>query len=596
MLKGNYLINVDKYAIPSENVVGFKNKVKLVYEFDAADVGGSYMYPAMARSFCEAGMQFAAMFSYDPVQIAWSNTEYPTHYVSLLYTPAKALSLMIAGRAFHQLPRMKSFGSYPRSCRFDNFRVSGDEDLSEMNTASEFIYSNTTQSLPKDPGSVMHVAGCGNSPMVKYDGAGAYFLDKLETGIWRLEVYPDVLWLCDPFEATSMSRQVARLFWAQREIHISIPDLGEDYTLRSLNDTRLRNERRTRSGLYVRPGIYLATAKNADTGKVRRYLSKKETFLNGLYTPPAAPPGIYVANKTHQYAVESSSVDFRFQIAGEHSIKNTNVFVRRIGWRNFVKHPLKNAGGFDYVLADTLGPVHPGILEYCVAVDTGDGVYTFPEGVHSVPGSWDYSAGKLWIVKVVGAGTPIVLLDGYRDRKDFVFPHFSKGMRYSVDYRDGPTSDEVSLSLVASWSDEDSTPCGFQLSVAQLVKSFAVHLGSYRHIVVNARSSQDSVCTIGVVFLMEDGKNCGVDVEINRSWQGIEIPLSEFRGRRALILPNSYPLFLPKVWNKDRTTLSDKPDLRLLRAVQIIVDRSNMKTSGGKREVSFELSSINLGK
>jgi hypothetical protein len=151
------------------------------------------MYPAIARSFREAGMQFAAMFSYDPVQIAWSNTEYPTHFVNLLYAPSKAISLMIAAKAFRELPRGKSFGNYPDNTRFGNFRVGYENNLSELNSATEFIYSNTTATLPIDANSLVHVAGCGNSLIVQYDGTGAYFLDKLAEGIWRLEVYPDVL-------------------------------------------------------------------------------------------------------------------------------------------------------------------------------------------------------------------------------------------------------------------------------------------------------------------------------------------------------------------------------------------------------------------
>ena len=223
-------------TIPSENVAGYSKKAKMVYEFDAADIGGSYMYPAMARSFREAGMQFATMFSYDPTQIAWSNTEYPTHFMNLLYTPSKAFSLMIAGRAFHRLPRNKSFGTYPANNQFDDFRVSYEEDLSEMNGDAEFIYSNSTSTQPKDALLLQHIAGCGNSPIVQYDGTGAYFLDKFEPGIWKLEIYPDVLWLRDPFESTSMSQQVARLFWNQRQMKINLPELGNEYVFYPLSD------------------------------------------------------------------------------------------------------------------------------------------------------------------------------------------------------------------------------------------------------------------------------------------------------------------------------------------------------------------------
>ncbi|MDP1993644.1 MAG: hypothetical protein Q8K40_00205, partial [Ignavibacteria bacterium] len=235
MLKGNYLPNVDHYKIPSENLIGYKNKAKMVYEFEAADIGGSYMYPAMVRSFREAGMQFATMFSYEPSQIAWSNTEYPTHFMNLLYTPSKAISLMIAGYAFHELPLKKSYGEYPENSQFENFRVSYDDDLSVANSDSCFYYSNSTTDIPREVKSLKHIAGCGNSEIVKYDGTGAYFLEKLEEGIWKLEVYPDALWLCDPFEPTSLSRQVARLYWNKRNMSVKLDDLTNKYFVNSLN-------------------------------------------------------------------------------------------------------------------------------------------------------------------------------------------------------------------------------------------------------------------------------------------------------------------------------------------------------------------------
>jgi len=88
-----------------------------------------------------------------------------------------------------------------------------------VNSSSAFIYSNSTQSLPKDARSLKRVAGVGDSPVVQYDGTGAYFLDKLQDGVWRLEVYPDVLWLRDPFEKTSMSGRLHGCFGGRENSH-----------------------------------------------------------------------------------------------------------------------------------------------------------------------------------------------------------------------------------------------------------------------------------------------------------------------------------------------------------------------------------------
>ncbi len=532
MLTGNYLMNVNHYAIPSDNVVGFEKKAKIVYEFDAADAGASYMYPAMVRSFREVGMQFATMFSYDPVQIAWSNTEYPTHFVNLLYTPSKALSLMIAGKAFRQLPRMQSYGDYPENSQFGDFRVSYQDNLSEMNTDSEFIYSNSTVSIPKNAAAIQHIAGCGNSSLVQYDGMGAYFLDKLEPGIWRLEVYPDVLWLRDPFKATSMSRQVARLFWCERTMNLVMPDLGEDYVFHLLGGSKQHTEIGVHANTRIEPGIYLITAETVGAENIKKYLSKKETFLEGLYTPPAVSPGIYVVNKTSQYAVESNRVDFRFQIASEQKISDVILYIRRLGWRGFAKLALTHVGGFDYTVSDSSHMTQSGELEYCVAVEVGNNIFTFPEGVQNTPDKWDFSTSHLWIMKVIKRDKPIVLLDVCRNRKDFVFPHYSKSMRYVIDYGNGSNSEETALSLRVSFSDDEKIPFGFQLNVSEWVKPFTDHLENYQYVVLRARSNEDSMCTVGINLLMADGKNYGVNAKLKASWQDLEIPLSTFRNQK----------------------------------------------------------------
>ena len=206
-IKGNYLPHVDKYTIPYDTIPEFRNKSLMVYEFDAADLLQPLMYPAMAKSFREAGFQWATQFAYDPLAIANVNTEYQTHYLNLAYTPSKAISVLIASRAFHKLSRKKNYGTYPADSVFDVFRVSYREQLSEMNTPQEFYHSNATNTKPADLSKLQHVAGVGNSSVVTYSGNGAYFLDKLDDGVWRLEVMPDAIHIRDPFERASPKKK-----------------------------------------------------------------------------------------------------------------------------------------------------------------------------------------------------------------------------------------------------------------------------------------------------------------------------------------------------------------------------------------------------
>ena len=587
MLEGNYLPNVSAYPVPSANVVNYTTKAKMVYEFDAADVGGSYMYPAMARSFREAGMQFAAMFSYDPVQIAWSNTEYPTHFMNLLYTPSKALSLMIAGEAFRRLPRTGSFGSYPESNRFGDFRVDFEEDLSVMNTDDAYLYSNSTEDPPKKPASLVRLAGCGSSPLVRYDGTGAYFLDKMERGVWRLEVYPDVMWVRDPFGKASLSDPSARLFWNERRIMITLPDLGEDCVLRPQESPG----EDTMNGGAVRPGVYLVLAKDRK-GKEREERAKAEPFLEGLFAPPASRWGVYVANETPSSAAEASDPGFRFVIAHERPITSTSLYLRRPTWRGFSKYALTNTGGFQYGVADSLPALRSGPVEYCLAVEVGETTYTFPGGTHEVPGRWDFSARDLWTLTIVKPDDPLVLLDAARDMRDFVFPHFTRSMRYAVEVQNGVDPQDRSLAVRVAFSESARRPFGVHLAVARRIRQYPDQLRSGRSVVVAARS--DSLSVVRIVLVMSDGSCFGANLTIGDLWKEHEIPLSSFQSADALLLPSAYPLFLPLEWKGAGHDTGSVPDLRKLEAIQVLTDPADAKVLPGAREANFQIATILL--
>jgi hypothetical protein len=511
--------------------------------------------------------------------------------MNLLYTPSKALSLMIAGKAFHKIPRMKSFGKYPANNQFEEFRVSAKEDLSEMNADSIFIYSRTTASIPRNAAALQQIAGCGNSQVVQYDGTGAYFLDKQENGVWTLEVYPDVLWLRDPFEATSLSRQAARLFWNERKVKITLPDLGENYTLLSVQAPDIKFDQTSSCEYLVKPGKYLVARKNIEKKLFRKYFNRKEKFLDGLYTPPAITPGVYVVNTSKQTAGESDPSAFRFQIAGEKTITHPTLYIKRFGWHGFAKQELINVGGFDYALADTPKILQVDNLEYCIAFESGGKTFTFPGGAQITPEKWDFSPNSVWKLKIIGKEEAITVLNVSRDIKDFVFPHFNRSRRYTVDLKNGSQSDETSLSLHINFLEESKTPFGIQLNVSENLQPFAAQLDGYKTIVLKARSSQDSASIVSLNFIMADGKCYTAAAKLKNIWQEVEIPLSAFHTGSSLILPNSYPLFLPEIWNAASDNSEKDLTLSALEFIQIVAN-----PAAGVKETDFEIVSVTLKK
>ncbi|OIO23938.1 MAG: hypothetical protein AUJ54_00550 [Ignavibacteria bacterium CG1_02_37_35] len=588
MLKGNFLSNVSHFKIPAENISGYYNKAKMVYEFEAADIGDSYLYPAMVRSFREAGMQFATMFSYEPSQIAWSNTEYPTHFLNLLYTPSKAISLMIAGYAFHELPLKKSFGEYPENNQFENFRVSYDDDLSVANSDSCFYYSNSTTDIPRNVKSLKHIAGCGNSALVQYDGTGAYFLDKLDDGIWKLEVYPDALWLCDPFEPTSMQREIARLYWSERNMSVKLADLTNKFFVTSLKGKKQIIFEVENSEFKIKPGIYLLSTSQVNKKTIHRNLSGSEKFLTGLYVPNENSDQVDIVNLSNEKQLGGKPVRFKFQIAAEKEISGAELYVKRFGWRNFVKYSLTKGEGFTYSFQDSSKIFSEGELQYCVSIKTENKYVTFPGGINGSPNDWDFRTDIPWKVLINKPGENINLFSASHDRKDLLFPHYSKTMQYDVTYKSGSDGNTASLAVKVRYSDENKIPFGVQLAVDEKVKSVCDEQNDFSYIVIRGRSNQNITSSVKLNLLTDDGRSFTSNVELQTQWQEIVVPLPTFKVGSSLVLPNSYPLFLPDV----RESSSERKELNPfnLSAIQIVCDSKTKE----KLETGFEIESIYL--
>jgi hypothetical protein len=122
----------------------FKKRARVMYEFGLSNTRSSYGYAPAAHALREAGFQLAAYFSYDPMAIAASNTEYPKHFMNLAHTPRSAIGLMIAAEVFR--------GS-------DNFSSDPLSDRSLLNNGRLYWYSNGTDMPPQLPDSGNHRRG-----------------------------------------------------------------------------------------------------------------------------------------------------------------------------------------------------------------------------------------------------------------------------------------------------------------------------------------------------------------------------------------------------------------------------------------------------
>lgn len=379
----NFLPLVEHYRIPFADKKGFSNKARFVYEFDAADIFGSYIYPAMARSFREVGFQWATMFAYDPFAIAHINTDYNTHYLNIAFTPQKAISYRIATEAFRHLPRWTTFGDFPANSVFADFSVDYNQNLSLLNCDTIFAYSNSTDAQPKNADKLAQIAGYGSSPVAQYDGSGAYFLDKVCDGGWRLEVYPDAMLIDNPFRIhNSEQRTVAVLKNDTHTMRLALPDLAHRCRLVSeRGETEI-----SCNSFAVTPGVYLLLNHGIDA----KTLDKIGNF--GLFENFALPTNcdkIYLTNAAAKsWTVANQTIEIH-AIAPENI--DSIVLIGGMKWGKPLRTAFAKTDATTWRAKVEKSALQSGIFEYNISVFSDGKVRTFPDDCAGLPSDWNYT-------------------------------------------------------------------------------------------------------------------------------------------------------------------------------------------------------------
>lgn len=552
--KGNFLQNINRYNIPFDTIPAFRNKARIIYEFDAADMLASYMYPSIARSFKNAGFQWVTQFAYDPMSTAASNTEYQTHYLNLAYTPGKAISMLIANRAFHTLPVDKKYGGQIDTL-FKNFRISYRKSLSEMNSEQEFYHSNTTESKPVNPAKLLHIAGVGSSGMVRYAGYGAYFIDKIREGVWRLEVMPDAISIRDPFEKASPEKEVTHIQWQNEPMQIKLPDLGTGFSIKALNEG---NTNKTTAGndasFTIKPGTYLLT--RAGIKNVR--LNGKDRLGNIRLDEFAAPePAKKEPYVQHTPPVEISpgvAFPIRAKMVEVDSADKVMVEIGRTNARP-VTLEMKRKSAYDYEAIVPAADVTPGRLSYRIIIESKDKQYrVFPGGYAKNPYDWDYFPADSWQTYVAKPAGKLLLFDAGTDEKRS--NTYASNRTEHPRFVAGNKTGEMAFSMKADGKNGRSLT-GLQLFVSDKLSGRASELLSFKKLVVKGGTAGGGAATLRVALVSADGNSRAAYIRLEKPGQEMAVPLSSLKSDSTLLLPRPYPDFQP-LWFKGNSPESFK--------------------------------------
>ena len=597
-LAGNYLRGVDSF--PDMLRPDLARSPRIVYEFDSPDLRTGTMYPAMARTFRAVGAQFAAMFAYDMLRTASRNLGWQTHYLSLVYTPRKAMSAIIAAEAMHRLPRMRSYGTYPENTRFGDFHVSYDDNLGELVARDAFMYAGSTRSTPPDPAPLRRIAGYGSSPIVTYEGEGTYFLDKVRAGVWRLEVYPDAVPVRDPFEPPNPGKIVTRTINRAWPMTVTLPDLGATFTVQPITAGNPGLERAAAGRFTVTPGVYvLSAAGPVDMTALPKSLG--QLGFTEYHAPPAdsLPPSVQ-SLAAPQYLV-GRTAELRARVVDRTPPDSATLFLRPSAggfYRGFAMHP---AGGYVYAASVPAAALREGPYEFVTTVFRGDAAVTFPGGLHSRPWDWDYYGRASWKLDVVGPKTPLLLFAPGEDAARLAFTRIGDAGRrglFRVAFSAVTGQPVFHLELPVDTS--GWTPADYTASL--VIKD---RITSRQETITGADALRVRLRGLGphqilhVTLMEDDGTSWSADVPVDSTWSEQTLPLSAFTAGRGVLLPQGFP----GEWNywvgpaAGRGGSADRPRLERVERLQISLRREEgVAITAGRYGVEVEWITLGLGR
>ncbi|HWA90106.1 MAG TPA: hypothetical protein VG889_08745 [Rhizomicrobium sp.] len=529
-LKGNFLQAVDSY--PDMLRPELKGRPRIVYEFDSADMNTGYMYPAMVRAYRAGGIQFASMFAYDQLETAPYNLGWQTHFLNLVHSPRKAIGAVIAAEAMRRLPRFRSYGRYPDNRAFGDFRVDYEHDLSELNAPDAFMNAGATDTMPRDPARLTRIAGFESSPLVGYEGSGAYFLDKVRDGVWRLEVYPDEVLVRDPFEQPRPDKVVSRLLHRAWPMRVTLPDLGDAFHAAPINVRHGEAAQAQQGRFVVEPGVWLLS-KEASVGNLPKRINRvgfDEFHVNA----PVSYPDEVLSLAPKQFAA-GAPIALTARVADNVLPDGVKLWVRPVGARGFAKPiAMTRSHGNDYTV--DAGRLAPGLYEYAISETKAGRAMTFPAAVAGEPGEWPFFAEKFWSFRVVAPDAPVRLLDPKNDVSSlsFVRPHENvRGGLYSI----VPGRDAGEFALAFGVPDLGSdTP---ELYAAQIdVDPILTRAATLE---ITLRSTGAAATRSEVSLIEKDGSAWKASIVAGKNWRTVAIPLAALKASRSVLIPSPFP-------------------------------------------------------
>jgi hypothetical protein len=465
---------------------------------------------------------------------------------------------MISSEVFHQIPMYAQFEKYPKNIAFGDFNISYENDLAEYNTAEKFIYTNTTNAEIKNESNLTKIAGFGNSKLVEYEGLGAYFLDKISDGVWRLEVLPDAIWIDNPFGRNSLHKTVAVIKWNEWDMKLNLKDLGNDFQIEVINEGNNHVSKVLETIVNIMPGTYILSRKGSEK-KWESTDSWNNTQLNMYVAPKSTVDKIYVNHTPIAEVTENISFEITAQIVSPTAPIEVQLVATNSSKREVLT--MERTHGYNYAATLPLKLVEKGYLNYNIVVKCTDKTVTFPANKEGSPFNWDFNNNSYYQTSIVPPTFPIYLFNAKTDA-NLLVKEWRNEFKLLPTIHENEAEYQLNIEKlfvpdVENLNAEPNYDYSFKQFVIEKIRGRKSVLATKEKLVFYGNSLNNKPCKLQIAFVMNDGNSFGETIEIGTEVKEYEFEIKNVKQLKTVTLPRPYPTFLPYYLDADFTSKFD---------------------------------------
>jgi hypothetical protein len=361
------------------------------------------------------------------------------------------------------------------------------------------------------------IAGYGSSPVIQYNGRGAYFLDKLENGIWRLEVMPDATCVTDPFGNPTLEKEASAIVWNTWPMTIDLPDLGSNYTLTGINKGNTLRQTVNNKQISVSPGTYLIVRKGiASSWKPE---DKWNNILLNEFVAPSPTSHRYVLHQPAEEISKGKSHTVSIEIISQNEPNEVKLHVMTLAPRRMPAVNFKKTSRYTYEADISQEWIeNESMLNYLISVDFDGEIQTFPENTYGIF-SADFLSTNLYTMRIVEKNKPVCLLDVEKDRTRMRRSH--RHYRYIFHHSQIPGKTGLELGT------NNLIYTSFYFKGKTIGRR--EDLASKKKLIIRGKALNDRPVTAQIALQSGNGLEYGTTLQFTNNQYQYEIPLKDLR-------------------------------------------------------------------